>query len=185
MPRTPIGGLDARTGGDLDAVKAACRKRAALKRTELADASPDAAIMLAGHAEHLAARFGCGVYAGYMPIRSELSPLFLLESLVSLGGDLALPITPQGGQPLAFHRWQIGGLLDDGPYGTKQPPAGNDKCIPDVILAPMLAFDACGRRLGYGGGFYDRTVASLRGIGRRVSTASRALGHADSPCAAL
>jgi 5-formyltetrahydrofolate cyclo-ligase len=103
-----------------------------------------------------------------MPIRSELSPLALLENLVGLGCDLALPITPQAGQPLEFHRWEIGGLLDDGPYGTKQPPACNDKCTPDVILAPMLAFDTDGWRLGYGGGFYDRTVASLRGFGQRV-----------------
>ena len=44
----------------------------------------------------------------------------------------------------------------------------NDKCTPDVILAPMLAFDVDGWRLGYGGGFYDRTVASLRGCGQRV-----------------
>ena len=57
----------------------------------------------------------------------------------------------------------------DGPYGTKQPPAGSDNCLPDVILAPMLAFDAYGWRLGYGGGFYDRTIANLRGLGKQVT----------------
>ena len=169
MPHTPIGVFDVVAGGDLDAAKAACRKQAALKRAELASASPDAAIMLAGHAALLTARYGCGFYAGYMPIRSELSPLSLLENLVALDCDVVLPITRQEGEPLGFHRWKIGDLLDDGPYGTKQPPASNDKCTPDVILAPMLAFDANGWRLGYGGGFYDRTVAGLRGIGRRVA----------------
>jgi 5-formyltetrahydrofolate cyclo-ligase len=169
MPHTPIGVFDTGAGGNLDAAKAVCRKQALRKRAKLADASPDAAIMLADHAASLVARFGCGIYAGYMPIRSELSPLALLEDLVGLGCKVALPITPQESQPLGFHRWQIGGLLDDGPYGTKQPPASNDKCTPDVILAPMLAFDAGGWRLGYGGGFYDRTVAGLRGIGKRVT----------------
>ena len=100
---------------------------------------------------------------------SELSPLALLKNLVALGCDLALPITPEEGQPLQFHRWEIDGLLNDGPYGTKQPPACNDKCNPDVILAPMLAFDGDGWRLGYGGGFYDRTVSSLREFGQRVT----------------
>ena len=62
-------------------------------------------------------------FAGYMPIHSELSPLALLENLVGLGCDIALPITPQGRPAAGFHRWEIDGLLDDGPYGTKQPPA--------------------------------------------------------------
>ena len=169
MPLNPTGVFATGTSGDIDAAKAACRQQATLKRAKLANASPEAAITLAGHAAHLTSCFGRGVYAGYMPIHSELSPLVLLEHLVSLGCDLALPITPQAGQPLGFHRWEIGGLLDDGPYGTKQPPADNDKCTPDVILAPMLALDAEGWRLGYGGGFYDRTVAGLRRFGQRVT----------------
>ena len=169
MPLKPTGVFAAGTSDDIDSAKAACRKQATLKRAKLANASPGAASMLAGQASHLIGRYGCGIYAGYMPIHSELSPLALLENLVGLGCGLALPITPQAGQPLGFHRWEIDGLLDDGPYGTKQPPAGNDKCNPDVILAPMLAFDAGGWRLGYGGGFYDRTVAYLREFGQRVT----------------
>ena len=168
MPHRPTGVFDAGTSGNIDAAKAACRRHAVLQRAELADASPDAAIMLASHAERIAGQYGSGVFAGYIPIHSELSPLALLKNLVALGCDLALPITPEEGQPLQFHRWEIDGLLNDGPYGTKQPPACNDKCNPDVILAPMLAFDGDGWRLGYGGGFYDRTVASLRGCGQRV-----------------
>ena len=168
MPHNPTGVVDAGTCDDLDATKAACRKRAVLQRAKLANALPGAAIMLAGHAAHLTDRYGRGLYAGYMPIHSELSPLVLLESLVGLGCDVALPITPKRGQPLGFHRWEIDGLLDDGPYGTKQPPAGNEKCTPNVILAPMLAFDKGGWRLGYGGGFYDRTVAGLRGFRQGV-----------------
>ena len=168
MPHSPTGVFDAGSSNNLDAAKVARRRQAALQRAKLADELTDSATMLARHAGRLTARYGFGVFAGYMPIHSELSPLALLENLAGLGCDLALPITPQRGQPLRFHRWEIGGLLKDGPYGTKQPPEHNEKCTPDVILAPMLAFDGDGWRLGYGGGFYDRTVASLRGFGQRV-----------------
>jgi 5-formyltetrahydrofolate cyclo-ligase len=169
MSHNRTGVFDTGTSDDLDDAKAALRKQAALQRAELANASPGAAIMLAGHAAQLTGRYGWGVYAGYMPIHSELSPLVLLENLVGLGCDIALPITPKAAQPLEFYRWEIDGPLDDGPYGTKQPPAGNDKCMPNVILAPMLAFDEEGWRLGYGGGFYDRTVADLRSFRQRVT----------------
>ena len=64
---------------------------------------------------------------------------------------MALPITPSEGQPLKFFRWQIGGVLEDGPYGTKQPPVGNDECTPDVILAPLLAYDGAVEVLVSGG----------------------------------
>ncbi len=169
MPRNPTGVFDAGTSRDIDVAKAMYRKQAVMRRATLANALPGAAIMLAGYAEHLTGRYGCGIYAGYIPIHSELSPLVLLENLAGLGCDVALPITPNPGQPLVFHRWEMGGPLDDGPYGTKQPPKRNDRCTPNVILAPMLAFDAGGWRLGYGGGFYDRTVAGLRGYHHRVT----------------
>ena len=141
--------------------KAACRKLAAQNRNHLAASKTDAATLLATHAEQLIDWFGTGIYAAYFPIRSELSPLDLLARLADLGCATALPVTPAEGQPLRFHRWAVGDRLDDGPYGTKQPPADQPLCRPDVILAPMLAFDAAGWRLGYGGGFYDRTIADL------------------------
>jgi 5-formyltetrahydrofolate cyclo-ligase len=133
--------------------KAACRKLAAQNRNHLAASQTDAATLLATHAEQLIDRFGKGIYAAYFPIRSELSPLDLMARLADLGCATALPVTPAEGQPLRFHRWAIGDRLDDGPYGTKQPPVDQPLCRPDVILAPMLAFDSAGWRLGYGGGF--------------------------------
>ena len=82
MPHSSTGVFDAGTSGNLDAAKAACRRQAVVQRAKLADASPDAAIMLASHAERIAGRYGSGVFAGYMPIHSELSPLALLKNLV-------------------------------------------------------------------------------------------------------
>ena len=149
--------------------KTACRKLAAENRNHLAASKTDAAPLLATHAERLIDRFGRGIYAAYFPIRSELSPLDLLSRLADLGCATGLPVTPAEGQPLRFHRWAVGDRLDDGPYGTKQPPADQPLCCPDVILAPMLAFDSAGWRLGYGGGFYDRTLAVLRGEGHHLS----------------
>ena len=142
--------------------KATCRMLAAQNRDHLAASKTDAAPLLATHAERLIGRCGKGIYAAYFPIRSELSPLDLLTRLADLGCATALPVTPAEGQPLGFHRWAIGDRLDDGPYGTKQPPLDQPLCRPDVILAPMLAFDSAGWRLGYGGGFYDRTLELLR-----------------------
>ena len=154
---------------DLAEAKAVCRKLAAQNRNHLAASKTDAALLLATHTEHLIDRFGKGIYAAYFPIRSELSPLDLLARLADLGCATGLPVTPAEGQPLRFHRWAVGDRLDDGPYGTKQPPLDQPLCRPDVILAPMLAFDSAGWRLGYGGGFYDRTLAVLRGAGHHLS----------------
>ncbi len=160
--------FDAEAIGNIDAAKAACRKQASHRRDELANADPDAAAILADHASLLVNLYGSAIFGGYVPIRSELAPLVLLECLAGFGCDLVLPITPAEGQPLTFHRWLANGQLDDGPYGTKQPPQSNEVLIPDVILAPMLAFDSGGWRLGYGGGFYDRTLTSLRDAGHQV-----------------
>ena len=161
---------DAGTAGDPADAKAALRKSAAAKRAAAARDLPDAADAVAGHADQLVARFGAGIYAAYLPIRSELSPLPLVSALLTLGNmQSAMPITPEPGLPLSFHHWSPGDALDAGPYGTTQPPADREIMVPRVILAPMLAFDAGCWRLGYGGGFYDRTIAGLRDAEHSVS----------------
>ena len=80
-----------------------------------------------------------------------------------------MPVTPANGQPLSFRRWAVGDAIEDGPYGTRQPLARSTPVLPDVILAPLLAFDSAGWRLGYGGGFYDRTIADFAVRGHKTS----------------
>ena len=136
---------------------------------------PQAAEQLAGHKNLLIQSFGTGLYAAYLPIRSEISPLPLIRALQKAGHETAMPITPAEGKPLSFYRWAVGDDLENGPYGTRQPAAVGRPVLPDVILAPLLAFDHAGRRLGYGGGFYDRTIADL--VKRRHSVSVIGLGY--------
>ena len=158
---------------DPAAAKAELRKRAAAARRALIDADPEAPARLAAQADTITrlaqGEQSAGVVAAYMPIRSELSPLPLVAALVAQGIMTAMPETPSPGQPLIFRRWSPGDDLVGGPYGTSQPSPSASVIVPRVILAPMLAFDAACWRLGYGGGFYDRTLAGLRDAGHTVT----------------
>ena len=156
--------------------KAKLRKQAARNRSLLMTERPSAGDDLTGHLDVVLGRCGRGVYAAYLPIRSELSPLPLVAALADRSIVTAMPVTPPPGNPLTFYRWAPGMRLDDGPYGTKQPPFNSERIIPDVILAPMLAFDADCWRLGYGGGFYDRSIAELRESGHEVVAIGIAFG---------
>lgn len=148
--------------------KAMLRKQAAATRAEHSAVDPDAAGRLVAFAADIAALAGGGIVAAYLPIRSELSPLPLIASLSDRGLVTAMPVTPEPENPLTFHQWAPGDMLVDGPYKTKQPATDAPLVVPNVILAPMLAFDAGCWRLGYGGGFYDRTLGELRSVGRKV-----------------
>jgi 5-formyltetrahydrofolate cyclo-ligase len=75
---------------------------------------------------------------------------------------LALPVVVAKRQPLVFRAWTPGDAMDKGVWDIPQPKADKPVLEPDILLVPLLAFDLQGRRLGYGGGFYDRTLAGLR-----------------------
>ncbi|OYV33280.1 MAG: 5-formyltetrahydrofolate cyclo-ligase, partial [Acidocella sp. 20-61-6] len=104
------------------------------------------------------------IVAGFWPLPGEIDILPLLHALARTGQRLCLPVTPPRGQPLSFRRWQPGAALLPGRFGTQHPDG--DTLVPDFLLVPLLAFDAAGNRLGYGGGYYDRTLAALPGAFR-------------------
>jgi 5-formyltetrahydrofolate cyclo-ligase len=149
----------------LDENKAALRKQNALIRAKAAAAAPESATDLARHADTLKSallpREGM-IVAGYWPIRSEIDPTPLLGELAQRGYQTALPATPQPDEALVFYLWQPGEALVDGPYGTSEPASTAPQCEPDCLLVPMLAFDDAFYRLGYGGGFYDRSLTVIR-----------------------
>jgi 5-formyltetrahydrofolate cyclo-ligase len=109
------------------------------------------------------------VVSGFWPIRDEIDIRALMIELHKGGCELALPVVQGRGKPLLFRAWRPGDPLEQGVFGTLQPSAKRETLEPDALIVPMLACDQKGWRLGYGGGFYDRTLLRLRG--RKALTA--------------
>lgn len=150
--------------------KSAARDAARLARVEAqVQAGPGAAAQFAAHFfKSLAPERGCSI-AAYAPMGTEADPGAILHRAHELGHVCCLPRIVARGEALAFHRWQPGDVLEPGPHGTREPALTKPQFRPDVLIVPLLAFDATGHRLGYGGGYYDRTIASLRAYGRPLS----------------
>jgi 5-formyltetrahydrofolate cyclo-ligase len=102
------------------------------------------------------------IVAGYSPIRSECDPVPLMRSLAAKGAQLALPVVHTRDKELTFSEWRQGEQLTAGPYGILQPRVEAIPLDPDIILVPLTAFDRRCRRIGYGAGYYDRTLEILR-----------------------
>jgi 5-formyltetrahydrofolate cyclo-ligase len=100
--------------------------------------------------------------AVFLSLPSEIETTHLIEGLSSGGARLCLPRMVGRGQPLLFHRWTPGDELRAGSMGVREPLPGSPEVVPEIVIVPLLAFDGEGHRLGYGGGYYDRTLARLR-----------------------
>jgi 5-formyltetrahydrofolate cyclo-ligase len=105
---------------------------------------------------------GRNVVSAFSSFRSEINTMPLLVRLAGEGWMTALPIIPGQGVPLIFRAWAPGEPTVAGDWGIPRPPDTAPEVEPDVLLVPLLAFDRAGYRLGYGGGFYDRTLEKLR-----------------------
>ncbi len=139
-------------------------------------ASPGHGARLAGHALARCPPPPRLTVAGYWPIGDEIDIRPLLLALLARGHPVALPQSPPRGQPLSFRLWRPGAPMIRERFGTVRPDG--PVVVPGLLLVPLLAFDASCRRLGYGGGYYDRTIAALPGI--RTIGCAHALQQADA-----
>lgn len=102
------------------------------------------------------------VVAGYWPLATELDPRPAMQALGATGHDLALPRMQGPDQALAFHAWTVGVDLIRGAFAVMEPAPDWPRVEPAVVLVPLLGFDRRGHRLGWGKGYYDRTLCELR-----------------------
>lgn len=101
------------------------------------------------------------VVAGYWPKGKEFDSRPIFDDVMQAGCFGCLPLVEKGSRVLKFSQWQEGDALTEGTYGILEP-SQKEFITPDILLIPLLAFDRHGYRLGYGGGYYDATLAKLR-----------------------
>ena len=106
------------------------------------------------------------VVSGFWPMQDELDIRPLMIELFNQGCQLCLPVVVGKRQPLAFRAWRPGDALEQGVFGTLHPTPKREELVPEALIVPLLACDRDGWRLGYGGGFYDRTLRGLRAAKR-------------------
>lgn len=110
---------------------------------------------------------GGRVVSGFWPIRTEIDPRPAMKTL-SDTHQICLPVVVGAGLPLVFRAWKPGAEMLAGAYGAAIP-VDETQCVPDVLIVPLAAFDTRGYRLGYGGGYYDRTLEGLRNLGGAIA----------------
>jgi 5-formyltetrahydrofolate cyclo-ligase len=148
---------------ELTALKSALRKEAATVRKSVHDTTSEyAKLRLCEMKFPLSPSAECNIVSAFYPYQSEIDARPLLAKLAGDGWTPCLPIVVARDQPLIFRRWYPGQRTVPGKWNIPQPDDDQPLLEPDVLLIPMLAFDRDGYRLGYGGGFYDRTLATLR-----------------------
>ena len=155
---------------DLVAQKSSLRKMLSTRRADahktLKNSAPDA---VAVHVRAIAGDLETATASAFYPYLSEIDTRPALQTLADTGWKTALPVVEGEGLPLTFRAWVPGGPTEPGAWNIPIPPKSAETVSPDLMLVPLLAFDRAGYRLGYGGGFYDRTIAALRKT-RNVTT---------------
>jgi len=145
--------------------KRAARTRALARRAEAyARHGASAGQRLAEHALTFLAPPAGAAVSGFAAIRDEIDPGPLLHKLLGQGHRAALPVMQGKGKPLLFRAYAPGDEMGSAAWGIAEPLPDKPEIDPDIVLVPLLAFDRKGYRLGYGGGFYDRTLQRLRAI---------------------
>ena len=148
----------------IEQVKAAMRTRAhAMRDAMWPDRRAEASTAAAAHFLESVPLKPDDVVAAYWPIRDELDIRPVLTRLMDAGQPVCLPVVVGDGLPLELRLWQPGAALYPSGFGTLAPDELAPVVVePDVILMPLLGFDKHGTRLGYGGGYYDRTLSRIR-----------------------
>ncbi len=141
--------------------KSPLRTQARARRVNLAAAMPGFARAIAAFADDLPLTPG-SVVGGYHALAGEADPGLLLAMLAARGHTIVYPRVAAKDAPLDFHAIPAGRTLQAGAYGIQEPAAHFPRQVPALLLVPLLTYDNQGHRLGYGGGFYDRTLAALQ-----------------------
>jgi 5-formyltetrahydrofolate cyclo-ligase len=157
--------VPAAEAGDMENAKRDLRPAAAERRRAAVQAAPQAGLALRDRFLAAIAPAADIVVSAYWPLDDELDPRPLFMALHGRGHPIGLPVIVAKRQPLLFRRWTPDAALVRGPFRVMTPPAEAPEVVPRLLLVPLLAFDRTGYRLGYGGGFYDRTIAKLRAAG--------------------
>ncbi len=139
------------------------RAEALLRRkTAFERHGPEASRTIAAHGLDFLRLKAEAVVSGFAAIRDEINPAPLMVWLQAEGFRLALPVMQGRDKPLLMRSWSPGDMMAPAAWGIAEPLDDKPTLEPDVVLVPLLAFDERGHRLGYGGGFYDRTLRRLR-----------------------
>ena len=145
-------------------LKSILRKDALIRRDAIPAAErAQAAEAIAASGLPLAIKPGT-IVSGFMPLKTEISPLPLMRKLAADGAQLALPAIAGRGKPLVMRAFAFGDELASGQWGIREPKPDAPEIAPDILLVPLLAFDRTGHRIGYGAGYYDMTVAKFRSM---------------------
>jgi len=148
---------------ELVAAKVLARKQAmAARKVAKADAGSDAGQKLADHFQTLISPPAGTIISGFLSIGSEVDVAPTLSAMAGRGCQICLPCVIAPRTPLVFRLWKQGDALIEESFGTRAPAATATEVQPDILIVPLLSFDRAGYRLGYGGGFYDRTLEMLR-----------------------